>query len=252
MANALGRMGAPRTIAPVGGGVTPKVEPIRTPTADNNFGTPKSPAPVIDHANPGPAGVRALPSYEEGTDEVPEDGPAMLHKGEAVLNKDDAKEMRQSAGTKRVTKTLGGAPKKEKKLSTTKGSKKVHKIVARHAAGGGVVLEHHFNSGRPELHHHPDMESAAEQFKEKMSEGAEEQPSAPAPQGQMAQPNSFKDGGVVEKSGMAKVHKGEVVIPAGKAKGVKPEPKGSYIQDPVMLQPDVKDDPKAKPPNSVV
>jgi hypothetical protein len=177
----------------------------------------------------------------------------MLHKGEAVLNKDDAQDMRESKGTKRVSKTLGGAPKKDKKkLSAKKGAtKKAHKIVARKAADGkGVILEHHFDSGKPELHYHPDADSAAEQFKEHMSDGG--QAEAGAPQGEpageagMAQPSSFKDGGKVEKSGMAMVHKGEEVIPA--KSDTKEEPKqGSHIGEPIEVQPDVEDDEKAKP-----
>lgn len=38
--------------------------------------------------------------------------------------------------------------------------------------------------------------------------------SGAAPTGPAAKPPGFKDGGVVEKTGVAKVHKGEVVIPA--------------------------------------
>lgn len=43
-------------------------------------------------------------------------------------------------------------------------------------------------------------------------------PKGPSPQGEssdnpLAKPSSFKHGGVVEKTGMAKVHKGETVIP---------------------------------------
>jgi hypothetical protein len=39
----------------------------------------------------------------------------------------------------------------------------------------------------------------------------------PPPSGPAAKPAGFKDGGVVEKSGVAKVHKGETVIPAPKS-----------------------------------
>jgi len=42
--------------------------------------------------------------------------------------------------------------------------------------------------------------------------------SGAAPSGPAAKPPGFKDGGVVEKTGVAKVHKGEVVIPAPKGK----------------------------------
>lgn len=44
--------------------------------------------------------------------------------------------------------------------------------------------------------------------------------SGAAPSGPAAKPPGFKDGGVVEKTGVAKVHKGEVVIPAPKGKGM--------------------------------
>lgn len=66
-----------------------------------------------------------------------------------------------------------------------------------------------------------------------------------APSGPAAKPSGFKDGGVVEKTGVAKVHKGEVVIPAkdkgmawkdatkhlgGKSKGSKKEIKSIHTR----------------------
>jgi hypothetical protein len=190
--------------------------------------------------------LKNLPSYEEGIDEVPEDGPAILHKGEKVVSADENQPQdtpKESAGTKRVSKTLGGAKAKDKKkkLAAHKGTKKkASKIVARHATSGGIILEHHFDSGKPELHHHPDLDSAVEQFKEHMSDA----PSAPEPNGPgagaatgMAQPSSFKDGGVVQKSGMAMVHKGEEIKTAPKAGAKAPAKKGSYIGDPLEMQP---------------
>jgi hypothetical protein len=38
---------------------------------------------------------------------------------------------------------------------------------------------------------------------------------------EMASPSSFKDGGKVRKTGLAIVHKGETVIPAGKRKSIR-------------------------------
>lgn len=38
--------------------------------------------------------TKSLPKYKDGTDYVPKTGPAILHKGEAVLDKDDADEHR--------------------------------------------------------------------------------------------------------------------------------------------------------------
>jgi hypothetical protein len=95
------------------------------------------------------------PSYKDGTDYVPKTGPAKLHKGEAVLNKEDAKEHRKEKGNdmskesvmKEATSSMAG--KKEEKPK-----KEVESIHTRHAKNGGYIHTHHHT--HPE--HHPDEE----------------------------------------------------------------------------------------------
>ena len=155
-----------------------------------------------------------VPSYEDGVDSVPNDGLAMLHKGEQVIpakkNPDSGK------AEKRVSGAMGG--KKSPKLSAKKGSKKqVHKITVHKSANGGVVLEHHLEDSKSEMHHHPNFDSAAASMKDNFEPPAQE-PAPSEANSQMASPSSFEDGGTVEKSGMAMVHAGETVIPADAAK----------------------------------
>jgi hypothetical protein len=155
-----------------------------------------------------------VPSYEDGVDNVPSDGLAMLHKGEKVVSaKENAK------GEARVSGALGGKKDNKKKLGAKKGSKKsAHKITVHKAANGGVVLEHHFGD-KSEMHSHPDFDSAAESMRPNFqSPGQEMEPDADdagaSANPKMAVPSSFEDGGVVKESGMAMVHKGEQVTPA--------------------------------------
>jgi hypothetical protein len=75
--------------------------------------------------------VKKMPSYEKGTDRVPKTGPAMLHKDEAVLTKDEAAKHRVMKG---AGEELSGDKKPEKEIShiITKKAKKDGKTVHVH------------------------------------------------------------------------------------------------------------------------
>jgi len=49
------------------------------------------------HFEPKDNGGKPMPSYKTGTDRVPKTGPAMLHKDEAVLDKNEAEEYRDQS-----------------------------------------------------------------------------------------------------------------------------------------------------------
>ena len=89
------------------------------------------------------------PSYKHGTDYVPKTGDAKLHKGEAVLNKEDADKYRatkgkhmseKSHGSSRASHVLGG---KGKSKSKSKG-KMPNRMTIRHGKSGGHIVTHHF------------------------------------------------------------------------------------------------------------
>ena len=80
-------------------------------------------------------------SYKHGTDYVPKTGPAVLHKGEAVLKKEDAEKYRKHLS--HLSSELGGADEKP--------PKEIDHIRTRKAKSGGYIHEHHHT--RPE--HHP-------------------------------------------------------------------------------------------------
>ncbi len=88
------------------------------------------------------------PKYHKGTDYVPKTGPALLKKGEAVLNEKDADNYRATKGkamaknsgsTSRAHAVLGGSHK-----SKSKSGKKPHHISIRHGKSGGHIVTHHF------------------------------------------------------------------------------------------------------------
>ncbi len=105
---------------------------------------PHSTAPIATYTpqqKPTPTPVKAsgkMPSYKSGTLHVPKTGPAKLHKGEAVLKKEDADKLRDS-----VSSELGG--------SSEKPAKHIKHIVTRKGKSGGYIHEHHHT--HPE--HHP-------------------------------------------------------------------------------------------------
>jgi hypothetical protein len=81
------------------------------------------------------------PSYKTGTTYVPKTGPATLHKGEAVLKKEDAEKYRSHLHG--AAAALGADEDKPKK--------EIKHIVTKKAKNGGYIHEHHHT--RPE--HHP-------------------------------------------------------------------------------------------------
>jgi hypothetical protein len=87
---------------------------------------------------PKAAPAKKMPSYKDGTMNVPKTGPAKLHKGEAVLPKEHAQHLRDS-----VSGALGGHESKPKK--------EIKHIVTKKAKSGGYIHEHHHT--HPE--HHP-------------------------------------------------------------------------------------------------
>ena len=101
------------------------------------------PAPKTPKASP----AKKTPSYEKGTDYVPKTGTAKLHKGEAVLNKDDAETLRMHK--KDVIKSASHelAGKEEKPPKEIK-----HVITKRDKSGKGHIHTHVHT--HPE--HHPD------------------------------------------------------------------------------------------------
>ena len=88
------------------------------------------------------------PKYHQGTDYVPKTGPAILKKGEAVLNEKDAdnyratkgKDMAKDSKSSRAHSVLGGSHKSKSK----KKGGHPHRIEIRHGKSGGHVVTHHF------------------------------------------------------------------------------------------------------------
>ena len=97
----------------------------------------------------------ALPSYKEGTDNVPHTGPALLHKGEAVLKKEDADKLRnvkektmskeKESVMKEAASSLAGKHEETPK-------KEIKHIKTEKAKNGGYIHTH--SHTHPE--HHPD------------------------------------------------------------------------------------------------
>ena len=103
-----------------------------------------------------PTKAQAMPSHKDGTDYVTKTGPAKLHKGEAVLKKEDADKLR-AAKDKGMAKhnamdavagELGG-----KKEETPK--KEIKHIITRKAHGGkGHIHTHvHTHPAHPDEEH---------------------------------------------------------------------------------------------------
>ena len=89
--------------------------------------------------------VQLSPSYKDGIDKVPKTGPAILHKGERVLNKEDAAVSRGEKGNNMhesmamVKGALGGHEAK----SEPKSKKELKEIRVRKAKNHGHIIEHH-------------------------------------------------------------------------------------------------------------
>jgi len=91
-----------------------------------------------------------LPSYKTGTNYVPKTGPAILHKGEAVVTKEKNMDNMKD----KMMDSLGGSSKKPKK--------EIHKIETHKTADGKMVHIHKHH--HPE--HHPDEEHVSNDMAE--------------------------------------------------------------------------------------
>jgi hypothetical protein len=102
----------------------------------------------------GPGQMRPeMPVYHKGTDYVPKTGPAILKKGEAVLNPADAKTYRTSKdgmADSSSKKSIMGATSKSLAGKSKAPSKQVREIRIRKGASGGHVIEHHHS--KPDVH----------------------------------------------------------------------------------------------------
>lgn len=139
------------------------------PIATWNANAPASPAPKATPSKPtGP-----MPKYHEGTDYVPKTGPAVLKKGEAVLNNKDAAAHRAEKGKKKMTKVNGmsGAQDALGGKAEPKPKKEISHIVTRKAASGGYIHEHHHTAPEAhpmEQHVTPDQDSMADHMLQNM------------------------------------------------------------------------------------
>jgi hypothetical protein len=130
-------------------------DPNRLPKIDGPINTPPPEAPIdrpiprmpVDKVGPG-TGIgwsAGVPAYKKGTNYVPSTGLAVLHKGEAVLKKEDADKYR--AGTTMdhdgAMQGLGGDTKPPKHIT--------HVSVRK--AHGGHIIEHHHNHPHPMEEH---------------------------------------------------------------------------------------------------
>lgn len=90
------------------------------------------------------------PKYHKGKDYVPKTGPAILKKGEAVLNEKDAEKYRATkgkdmaekthSGSSRASHVLGGKGKSKSKSS----GKHPHRLTISHGKSGGHKVVHSF------------------------------------------------------------------------------------------------------------
>jgi hypothetical protein len=90
----------------------------------------------------------AMPSHKNGTDFVPHTGPALLHKGEAVLKKEDADKYREA----KMHGAYEGAA--EELAGTQKPKKEIDHIKIRKAKSGGHIVTHkHTHPMHPDEEH---------------------------------------------------------------------------------------------------
>ena len=111
-------------------------------SANETFGAKTPPAK--------PKGASPTPKYHKGTDYVPKTGPAILKKGEAVLNTEDASKLREVKMSKEWSKDakdgLGGKDEKP--------PKEISHIVHHKMVGGGHHFEHHHTHPAHPVEHH--------------------------------------------------------------------------------------------------
>jgi len=84
---------------------------------------------------------KPIAKYKDGTDYVPETGPAILHKGEAVLKKEDAEKYRRHMAS--PSKSLGGKKRGRPKGSTKKKKAPRHMHIELADNGGFHVRHQH-------------------------------------------------------------------------------------------------------------
>lgn len=105
--------------------------------------------------------------YKDGTDRVHSTGPAILHKGEAVLKKEDADKYRAAKGNifSAAGDSMGGRKKHPKKIK---------EIRTRKGTGGGYIHEHHHTHPEDhpmEEHVSPDQDAMVDHMMANMGEG---------------------------------------------------------------------------------
>ncbi len=116
-------------------------------------------------------------SYKHGTDYVPKTGPAILHKGEAVLNKHEAEQHRIYKST---AEALGGGQEKAKK--------EIKEIRTRKGHKSGYIHEHHHTAPEQhpmEEHVSPDQDAMVSHMMEHMGQPNPGEAEADAGQGGM-------------------------------------------------------------------
>ncbi len=133
------------------------------------------------------------PSYKHGTDYVPKTGPAILHKGEAVLNKHEAEQHRIYGHT---AEALGGEQEKAKKV--------IKEIRTRRGHKGGYIHEHHHTVPEQhpmEEHVSPDQDAMVSHMMEHMGQPNPGEAEADAGQGGM--PDAGAGGGAQPQAAAA-------------------------------------------------
>lgn len=135
--------------------------------------------------------LKPLGSFKKGTDRVSKTGIYHVHAGEQVLNKDDAEDMR--SGKDRGAAVLSGADKPA------------------------------MQGSEPDEMHIQKMDDGSFHIKHSAKEGESKQFTARNKKhlvrhirntfGQPGEPQSYEDGGIVQKTGPAMLHKNEAVVP---------------------------------------
>jgi hypothetical protein len=95
-----------------------------------------------------------MPVFHKGTNNVPHTGPALLEKGEAVLNKHDAAQMRKGQGMAKSKAMESAANALSGGKKEGKPKKELAEMHIKRAANGGHIITHHHTA--PE--HHPKEE----------------------------------------------------------------------------------------------
>lgn len=138
----------------VGPGRASEVDAATKSFADQQNNPPANPKTP----KAGPSKAKVKPSYKDGTDFVPKTGDAKLHKGEAVLKKEDADKYREAKVKNNpmasVADELGGKSEKP--------AKEIKHIIVRKGKtkdGKHVNVHTHVHT-HPQ--HHPDEEHVTE------------------------------------------------------------------------------------------